>query len=103
MADNQESKTGESVAAPVKPAVAAAPPAKPPVAAPAKPAAKAAADKGGAPTQVREARAANLAHLRNWLDQEPNQSSEQLARRFKDIGVAVSAVTIRRYKMELSR
>jgi cytochrome b6-f complex iron-sulfur subunit len=53
MADNQESKTGENVAAPVKPAVAAAPPAKPPVAAPAKPAAKAAADKGGAPTPDR--------------------------------------------------
>ena len=53
MADNQESKTGESVAAPVKPAVAAAPPAKPPVAAPAKPAAKAAANKGGAPTPDR--------------------------------------------------
>jgi cytochrome b6-f complex iron-sulfur subunit len=50
MADNQESKTGESVAAPVKPAVATAPPAKPPVAAPAKPAAKAAGDKKSAPT-----------------------------------------------------
>jgi len=60
-------------------------------------------DKGGAPTQVREARAANLARVRNWLDQDPNQSSEQLARRFKDIGVTVSAVTIRKYKMELSR
>ena len=47
---NQESKTGESVAAPVKTAVAAAPPAKPPVAAPAKPAAKAAGDKKSAPT-----------------------------------------------------
>ena len=53
MADNQELKTGESVAAPVKPAVAAAPPAKPPVAAPAKPAAKAAADKASAPTPDR--------------------------------------------------
>ncbi len=53
MADNQESKTGESVAAPVKPAVATAPPAKPPVAAPAKPAAKAAADKASAPTPDR--------------------------------------------------
>jgi cytochrome b6-f complex iron-sulfur subunit len=53
MADNQESKTGESVAAPVKPAVATAPPAKPPVAAPAKPAAKAAGEKKSAPTPDR--------------------------------------------------
>ena len=53
MADNQELKAGESVAAPVKPAVAAAPPAKPPVAPPAKPAAKTAADKTAAPTPDR--------------------------------------------------
>jgi cytochrome b6-f complex iron-sulfur subunit len=48
MADNEESKPGESVASPAKPAGVATPPAKPPIAAPAKPAAKPAADKSAA-------------------------------------------------------
>src|SRR5665213_2211823 len=42
MADNEESKPGESIVSPVKPAEAAVPPANPPVVPPAKPAAAAA-------------------------------------------------------------
>ena len=60
-------------------------------------------DKGGAPVQAREARAANLELLRTWLTENDTQTSEELAQRFKNAGIAVSAVTVRKYRAELSK
>lgn len=58
-------------------------------------------DKGGAPVHVREARAANIELLRQWLKDDPNQTSEQLSARFAALDIDVSAVTVRKYKREL--
>lgn len=60
-------------------------------------------DKGGARVQVREARAANIALLREWLSEDRNQTSEQLVTRFSNAGVKVSPSTVRKYKMELEQ
>jgi DnaB-like helicase N terminal domain/AAA domain len=59
-------------------------------------------NRGGAAESVREARAANLALLRAWLKEDPNQTSEQLAARFKAERVEISPVTVRKYKMEVT-
>jgi DnaB-like helicase N terminal domain/AAA domain len=59
--------------------------------------------KGGAPTLVREGRAANLALLRTWLGDDPGITSEELVRRFKNAGVEVASSTVRKYKMELGK
>jgi hypothetical protein len=56
---------------------------------------------GGQPVLVREARAANIEHVRNWLTQDKGLTSEQLRERFKAIGVNVSASTCRKYKREV--
>lgn len=58
-------------------------------------------NRGGAPDAVRESKAANLELLRRWLQEDPNQSSEQLSSRFKALGINVSPVTVRRYKQGL--
>lgn len=60
-------------------------------------------NRGGAPAQARDARAANKELLRNWLAEDPNQTSEQLAARFKAAGIDLTAPTIRKYKGELSK
>jgi len=60
-------------------------------------------NKGGAPAETREGRAAKLQLLREWIASNPNQTSEQLSARFKAAGFDVSAVTVRRYKQELDR
>jgi hypothetical protein len=58
-------------------------------------------DKGGATVQFRETHAANLELLREWLTQDPNQTSEQLAGRFKKAGIKLQPVTVRKYRKEL--
>jgi hypothetical protein len=60
-------------------------------------------DKGGAPVQAREARAANMQLLREWLKDDPKQTSEQLASRFKDAGVEIHDATVRKYRTEIAR
>jgi len=60
-------------------------------------------DKGGAPTQAREARAANLALLREWLEQTPDATAPELAKRFRQVGIEVSEITVRKYRTEISR
>ncbi|MGH9727513.1 MAG: DnaB-like helicase N-terminal domain-containing protein [Candidatus Acidiferrales bacterium] len=56
---------------------------------------------GGAPEAAREARSANLALLRVWLAEDPSQTSEELAKRFKVEGINVSPITVRKYKAKL--
>jgi DnaB helicase-like protein/AAA domain-containing protein len=58
---------------------------------------------GGAPIAERERRAANLALLRTYLAEDPNQTSDELVERFKSDGVSVSASTVRKYKMRMSK
>jgi DnaB-like helicase N terminal domain/AAA domain len=58
---------------------------------------------GGAPAQVRNERAANIALLRSYLVAEPTQTSDQLVKRFARDGVQVSSSTVRKYKMELEK
>jgi len=58
-------------------------------------------DRGGAPAQAREAKAANIGLLKNWLGQDRNQTSEMLVRKFVDAGINISRSTVRKYKMEL--
>jgi len=55
-------------------------------------------DKGGAPLLTREARAANIQLLREWIQQDPKQTSEQLAKRFSEVGIKLSDVTVRKYR-----
>jgi hypothetical protein len=60
-------------------------------------------DRGGAPVQAREAKAANIELLRSWLREDPHQTSEQLVHRFKNAGISVQPSTVRKYRAELSR
>ena len=60
-------------------------------------------EKGGASTQAREGKASNIQLLREWLKQDPKQTSEQLVLRFKDAGVKIHDATVRKYRTEISR
>ena len=60
-------------------------------------------NRGGASPEKRENKAANLELLRAWIREDPNQTSDQLAKRFKDIGIDVSATTVRRYKQQVDQ
>lgn len=58
-------------------------------------------DRGGAPQTVREARAANLALMRGWLEGSPHLTSRELVERFRSVGVKVNDSTIRHYRKDL--
>ncbi len=60
-------------------------------------------DKGGAPVQAREARAANIELLRRFLQDDPKATSESLAARFSEAGISVSPVTVRKYRAQITR
>jgi hypothetical protein len=60
-------------------------------------------EKGGASTQAREAKASNIQLLREWLKQDPKQTSEQLALRFKDAGVEIHDATVRKYRTQIAK
>jgi DnaB helicase-like protein len=60
-------------------------------------------DKGGAPVHARESRAANLQLLREWLGQNPKQTSEELVARFKAAGVELHDATVRKYRTEIAK
>jgi hypothetical protein len=60
-------------------------------------------DKGGAPAWQREARLANMALLRAWLEAEPNLTSEQCAARFAESGIDVDPSTVRHYKRHIGK
>lgn len=57
-------------------------------------------NRGGASSEVRGIRKSNVEHVRNWLAQDPNLTSQQLIRRFADIGITVADGTIRKYRLE---
>lgn len=59
-------------------------------------------NRGGAGFEARETRAAKLELLREWIASDPNQTSDQLSARFKAAGFDVSAVTVRKYRQELT-
>jgi hypothetical protein len=58
-------------------------------------------DKGGAPTQAREAKAANLELLRGWLCESPSLTSQAVSQRFRSIGIKLGDSAIRKYRKEL--
>jgi hypothetical protein len=60
-------------------------------------------NKGGAPIQAREAKAANLALVSTWLKEDRNLTSTQLSARFESIGIEVRPETIRGYKRNISK
>jgi hypothetical protein len=60
--------------------------------------------KGGAPKEKREAKAANLALMRQWVDSfGANLTSEELVQKFAAVGVTVSKSTIRTYRRQLKK
>jgi hypothetical protein len=59
-------------------------------------------DKGGAPSQAREARAANIALMRQWLCDEPSLSSAGLSQRFANLGIKIGDSAIRKYRKEIN-
>jgi hypothetical protein len=58
-------------------------------------------DKGGAPIQAREARAANIELVRQWVRDEPSINSTGLSRKFAALGIKVSDSAIRKYRKEI--
>ena len=60
-------------------------------------------DKGGAPAEAREARAANLALLRVWLKEDSRLTSTELVSKFRAEGIEVKDSTIRHYKRQLEK
>ena len=58
-------------------------------------------DKGGAPAQTREAKAANMELLRQWTCESPVLSSQELSQRFHSLGIKLGASSIRKYRKEL--
>jgi hypothetical protein len=58
-------------------------------------------NRGGAPDSVKEARAANLELLRQWLAKEPHLSSRDLSARFSTAGIKLGDSAIRKYRKEL--
>jgi|HubBroStandDraft_6_1064221.scaffolds.fasta_scaffold778630_1 hypothetical protein len=60
-------------------------------------------NKGGAPREQREKRAANINLLRQFLQKDPEATSETLVQRFKKAEIEVTAGTVRRYRSEIHR
>ncbi|HKD64600.1 MAG TPA: AAA family ATPase [Candidatus Acidoferrales bacterium] len=60
-------------------------------------------EKGGAPAEAREARAANLALLRVWLKENSRLTSTELVSKFRAEGIEVKDSTIRHYKRHLEK
>ncbi len=58
-------------------------------------------DRGGAPESAREARAANLALMRSWLEKEPTLTSRELVQRFASVGIKLNDSSIRHYRKDL--
>jgi hypothetical protein len=58
-------------------------------------------DKGGASTLAREAKAGNIALMRNWLRDTPHLNSTQLSHLFRAEGIRVGDSAIRKYRKEI--
>ena len=58
-------------------------------------------DKGGAPIQAREARAANMEILRHLLCDAPSLSSQAISQHFRSLGIKLGDSAIRKYRKEL--
>lgn len=58
-------------------------------------------DRGGAPKEAREGRAANLELLRQMLTVTPSLTSQQISQRFAEIGIKLGDSAIRKYRKEL--
>jgi len=56
---------------------------------------------GGAPSQVREDRRANIARMQRWLGEQPHLSTEDLVSRFAQEGIEVGDRTVRKYRLEV--
>jgi 5S rRNA maturation endonuclease (ribonuclease M5) len=56
---------------------------------------------GGATQAVRNAKASNIALLREWLVGEPNLTSKDISRKFRSEGIEVSDSAVRKYRKEL--
>jgi hypothetical protein len=58
-------------------------------------------DRGGAPESAREARAANLALMRSWLEKDRDLTSRELVQRFVSVGIKLNDSSIRHYRRDL--
>ena len=56
--------------------------------------------KGGAPAEVREARAANIEILRRLLRESPDLTSQQISQRFHSMGIKLGDSAIRKYRKD---
>jgi len=55
---------------------------------------------GGASPELRQERVRRIAMVREWLDADQNASINELQRKFKSVGVEVSAAAVKKYKRE---
>jgi len=60
-------------------------------------------NKGGAPPKARKAKAANKQLLRGFLEDEPEATSPELVKLFKETGIEVTENAIRKYRMEIRK
>lgn len=60
-------------------------------------------NRGGAPEAVREAKASNIALMRNWRAATPDLSLSELVRKFADDGITIDRSTICRYQKQLGQ
>jgi hypothetical protein len=58
-------------------------------------------NKGGAPPEAREARAANVEILRRLLCESPDLTSQQISQRFHSLGIKLGDSSIRKYRKDL--
>jgi DnaB-like helicase N terminal domain/AAA domain len=54
----------------------------------------------GASQQAREFRTANIAHVRNWLQEDRKIESADIVNKFKALGIEVGSSTARKYRLE---
>jgi len=58
-------------------------------------------NKGGAPVEEQQTRAANLELLRRFLSENPRETSSQLSQRFHSVGIKLGDSAVRKYRKEL--
>jgi hypothetical protein len=60
-------------------------------------------DRGGAPEESRRERERRIGMVREWLDEDSNQTAEALRERFERAGVKASASAVKRYRQQALR
>lgn len=58
------------------------------------------ANGGGAPAESREERARRVDIAREWLEEDPNQTVEQVRHRFREAGILISRSAAKNYRRE---